>query len=163
MKIFVINGPNLDMLGKREPEIYGADTLESINAELTEYCKKIGVEPEFYQSNSEGAIIDFIHSARENADGTYLTRGLTRTTASLSATRFQRPRFRAWRFTSQTFISARSFATSRLFPQSARVLSADSEKMFTGLPFRRLQKNNPSSFSAERGFYVHYRTYRDRA
>lgn len=75
MKIFVINGPNLDMLGKREPEIYGADTLESINAELTEYCKKIGVEPEFYQSNSEGAIIDIIHSARGNADGIVLNAG----------------------------------------------------------------------------------------
>lgn len=75
MKIFVINGPNLDMLGKREPEIYGADTLESINAELAEYCGKIGVQPEFYQSNSEGALIDFIHSARENADGIVLNAG----------------------------------------------------------------------------------------
>lgn len=75
MKIFVINGPNLDMLGKREPTIYGADTLESINAELAEFCKTIGVEPEFYQSNSEGALIDIIHSARENADGIVLNAG----------------------------------------------------------------------------------------
>lgn len=75
MKIFVINGPNLDMLGKREPEIYGADTLESINAELTEYCKKIGVEPSFFQSNSEGTLIDYIHSARGNADGIVLNAG----------------------------------------------------------------------------------------
>ena len=75
MKLFIINGPNLDMLGKREPEIYGADTLESINAELAEYCKKIGVEPTFYQSNSEGALIDFIHSARENADGIVINAG----------------------------------------------------------------------------------------
>lgn len=75
MKIFVINGPNLDMLGKREPEIYGADTLESINAELAEYCKKIGVEPTFFQSNSEGTLIDYIHSARGNADGIVLNAG----------------------------------------------------------------------------------------
>lgn len=75
MKLFIINGPNLDMLGKREPEIYGSDTLESINAELTEYCKKIGVEPVFYQSNSEGALIDFIHSARGNADGIVINAG----------------------------------------------------------------------------------------
>lgn len=75
MKIFVINGPNLDMLGKREPGIYGADTLESINAELSEFCKTIGVEPEFYQSNSEGALIDIIHSAREKADGIVLNAG----------------------------------------------------------------------------------------
>lgn len=75
MKIFVINGPNLDMLGKREPTIYGADTLESINAELTEFSKTIGVELEFYQSNSEGTLIDIIHSARENADGIVLNAG----------------------------------------------------------------------------------------
>ena len=75
MKIFVINGPNLDMLGKREPEIYGRDTLESINAELAEYCKTVGVEPEFYQSNSEGALIDIIHSARGNADGIVINAG----------------------------------------------------------------------------------------
>lgn len=75
MKIFVINGPNLDMLGKREPEIYGRDTLESINAELAEYCKTKGIEPEFFQSNSEGALIDFIHSARSNADGIVINAG----------------------------------------------------------------------------------------
>ena len=75
MKLFIINGPNLDMLGKREPEIYGSDTLESINAELSEYCKRIGVEPVFYQSNSEGALIDFIHSARGNADGIVINAG----------------------------------------------------------------------------------------
>ncbi len=75
MKLFIINGPNLDMLGKREPEIYGADTLESINAELEEFCRSIDVEPEFYQSNSEGTLIDIIHSARENADGIVLNAG----------------------------------------------------------------------------------------
>lgn len=75
MKIFVINGPNLDMLGKREPEIYGSDTLDSINAELKEYCGTVGVEPEFYQSNSEGALIDIIHSARDNADGIVINAG----------------------------------------------------------------------------------------
>lgn len=75
MKIFVINGPNLDMLGKREPHIYGSDTLESINAELTEYCKTVGAEPEFYQSNSEGTLIDIIHSARDNADGIVINAG----------------------------------------------------------------------------------------
>ena len=75
MKLFIINGPNLDMLGKREPTIYGADTLESINAELSEICKGLGIEAEFYQSNSEGALIDIIHSARENADGIVLNAG----------------------------------------------------------------------------------------
>jgi len=75
MKIFIVNGPNLNMLGKREPEIYGHDTLESINAQLSEFCKELGVEPEFYQSNCEGKIIDIIHSARDNADGIVLNAG----------------------------------------------------------------------------------------
>ncbi|MBP5604640.1 MAG: type II 3-dehydroquinate dehydratase [Ruminiclostridium sp.] len=75
MKIFVINGPNLDMLGTREPEIYGSDTLESINRELAEYCGTVGVEPEFYQSNSEGELIDIIHSARGSADGIVINAG----------------------------------------------------------------------------------------
>lgn len=75
MKIFIVNGPNLNMLGKREPEIYGRDSLESINAELAKFCKELGVEPEFYQSNCEGEIIDIIHSARDNADGIVLNAG----------------------------------------------------------------------------------------
>ncbi|MBQ9384881.1 MAG: type II 3-dehydroquinate dehydratase [Ruminiclostridium sp.] len=75
MKIFVINGPNLDMLGLREPEIYGSDTLESINEELADYCATVGVKPEFYQSNSEGGLIDIIHSARGSADGIVLNAG----------------------------------------------------------------------------------------
>ncbi|MBR5090132.1 MAG: type II 3-dehydroquinate dehydratase [Ruminiclostridium sp.] len=75
MRIFIINGPNLDMLGLREPEIYGSDTLESINAELADYCKTVGVTPTFFQSNSEGGLIDFIHSARGNADGIVINAG----------------------------------------------------------------------------------------
>lgn len=75
MKIFVINGPNLNMLGKREPTIYGADTLESINGELKAICDELKIDVEFFQSNSEGALIDVIHSARENADGIVLNAG----------------------------------------------------------------------------------------
>lgn len=63
------------MLGLREPEIYGFDTLESINAELTDYCASVGVRPEFFQSNSEGELIDIIHSARGKADGIVLNAG----------------------------------------------------------------------------------------
>ncbi|MBQ7834233.1 MAG: type II 3-dehydroquinate dehydratase [Ruminiclostridium sp.] len=75
MKIFIVNGPNLNMLGKREPSVYGSDSLESINAELAEFCKTIDVEPEFYQTNSEGGLVDIIHSARENADAIVLNAG----------------------------------------------------------------------------------------
>ena len=71
MKILVINGPNLNMLGKREPEIYGSRTLADINADLAK--KFANVEFEFYQSNCEGDIITAIHE--NTADGIVLNAG----------------------------------------------------------------------------------------
>lgn len=69
MKILVINGPNLNLLGTREPEIYGADTLDNINQELIDFSKTIGndIELEFFQSNIEGVIVDKIQE--KNFDG----------------------------------------------------------------------------------------------
>jgi len=61
MRILLINGPNLNMLGRRQPEHYGKETLEVINLYIADYFKKI--ELEFYQSNHEGEIIDQIQSA----------------------------------------------------------------------------------------------------
>ena len=68
-KIFVIHGPNLNMLGLREPEVYGTLTLNDINETLLELSKKLDVELDFFQSNSEGALIDKIQSAYGVADG----------------------------------------------------------------------------------------------
>jgi len=64
MKILIINGPNLNMLGKREPEIYGATTLEDINGEISEFASSISndIELEFYQSNFEGEIVSKIQT-----------------------------------------------------------------------------------------------------
>ncbi len=64
MKILVINGPNLNLLGKREPEIYGNTDLEKINNELIEYAKTLNneIEIEFFQSNHEGDIVDKIQT-----------------------------------------------------------------------------------------------------
>ncbi len=62
MKILVINGPNLNLLGVREPEIYGYRTLDDINASIAEKAAEIGVECEFYQSNSEGELVSAVHS-----------------------------------------------------------------------------------------------------
>jgi 3-dehydroquinate dehydratase II len=66
-KIIVINGPNLDLLGEREKDIYGGVTLDEINAELNEFVKTRDVELDFFQSNHEGAIIDKIRDT--DADG----------------------------------------------------------------------------------------------
>ena len=69
MKILVINGPNLNMLGIREPEIYGDETLEDLIDYVVDYCKPRNVEVEFYQSNHEGDIIDAIQEALDKFDG----------------------------------------------------------------------------------------------
>ena len=65
MKIIIVNGPNLNLLGEREPEIYGSETLNQINEWIKNHDVCLGIDLEFFQSNSEGAIIDFIHSKRK--------------------------------------------------------------------------------------------------
>jgi 3-dehydroquinate dehydratase-2 len=75
MRILVINGPNLNMLGKRETRHYGADTLESIDKELTEKGKVLDCELTFFQSNHEGSIIDFIQEKTSGADGILINPG----------------------------------------------------------------------------------------
>lgn len=71
MKILVIHGPNLNFLGKREPDIYGTHTLEDINSNLRSEAKNIGfdLELEFFQSNSEGEIVNRIQQAFGEFDG----------------------------------------------------------------------------------------------
>jgi 3-dehydroquinate dehydratase-2 len=67
--IYVLNGPNLNLLGKRQPEIYGYETLDDVKAKLEKRAEGSEYSIEFFQSNHEGAIIDKIHEARENACG----------------------------------------------------------------------------------------------
>ncbi|GIM44571.1 3-dehydroquinate dehydratase [Collibacillus ludicampi] len=74
-KVLVIQGPNLNLLGMREPEIYGSATLDDIHQELAEQAKKFGVEIECFQSNHEGAIIDRIHQAMGEIDGIIINPG----------------------------------------------------------------------------------------
>ena len=75
MKILVINGPNLNMLGIREPDIYGNETLKDIEKKISERAEKLKVETVFFQSNSEGEIIDRIHDAYGKVDGIILNPG----------------------------------------------------------------------------------------
>ncbi len=61
--VFVIHGPNLNMLGVRDPDIYGKDTFEAVNRKIESHAQHLGMEVKIRQSNSEGAIIDFVQEA----------------------------------------------------------------------------------------------------
>ncbi len=69
MKILVINGPNMNMLGVREPQIYGRETLAELEGAIRAHCEALGARAEFFQSNHEGAIVDRIQRAYGDADG----------------------------------------------------------------------------------------------
>lgn len=75
MKILLINGANLNMLGTREPEKYGHRTLQDIETDLIEYGKNLGFEVDTYQSNHEGEIVDKIQNARGVYDGIIINAG----------------------------------------------------------------------------------------
>ena len=75
MRILIMNGPNLNLLGEREPGIYGGETLDSINAGLKKEAEKLGAETDFFQSNHEGALVDKLHEARLGYDAVVLNAG----------------------------------------------------------------------------------------
>lgn len=82
--VYVLNGPNLNLLGKRQPEIYGGETLADIEAECRDLAQELGLELRFHQSNAEHQIIDWIHEARETAGAMVINPGaLTHTSIAI--------------------------------------------------------------------------------
>jgi 3-dehydroquinate dehydratase-2 len=75
VKILIVHGPNLNLLGKRKKEIYGDKTLEEINSLLQQQAKELGVEIIAFQSNSEGTLIDFIQAESPKAEGIIINPG----------------------------------------------------------------------------------------
>ena len=75
MKILVINGANLNMLGVREPKVYGTDTYDDLVEYIQKHCDKIGVEVEFFQSNHEGDLVDKIQAAYDKKEGIVINPG----------------------------------------------------------------------------------------
>lgn len=75
LSILVLHGPNLNLLGKREPNLYGNVTLEEINASLQQEADRLSIELSAYQSNHEGALVDAIHAAMGIRDGIVLNAG----------------------------------------------------------------------------------------
>ena len=73
--VFVLNGPNLNMLGKREPAIYGTATLEDVRKRTEAHARGRGLTIDFRQSNHEGVLIDWVHEARDAASGILLNAG----------------------------------------------------------------------------------------
>ena len=75
MKVFVINGPNLNMLGIREPGVYGSSTYNDLVEMVKKRCAEINVEADFFQSNHEGDLVDYIQKAYYEADGIVINPG----------------------------------------------------------------------------------------
>ncbi len=75
MKVLVLNGPNLNLLGRREPEIYGPLSLSEINHRITAYAESLGVQVEFEQTNSEGELVDLIQASAGRFQGLVINAG----------------------------------------------------------------------------------------
>lgn len=144
MKVLVLNGPNLGRLGEREPEVYGTQTLEDIEAGLEPVARELGAVLEWFQSNHEGALIDRLEEAWAWADGALLNAGaLTHTSRALAdaVKAFGKPvlevhlsdvtQRESWRRVS-VFEDVRAGVVHGLGADSYRVALIDLAKLVTG-------------------------------
>jgi 3-dehydroquinate dehydratase-2 len=74
-RLLLVNGPNLNLLGTREPEVYGSDTLDDVFRRSREVAEELGFDLRAYQSNHEGALVDVIHEAKADCDGIVINPG----------------------------------------------------------------------------------------
>jgi len=74
-KVLVLNGPNLNLLGTREPDVYGAETLQDIEANCRARAESLGLDIEFRQTNAEGQLVDWVQQARDTADAIIVNAG----------------------------------------------------------------------------------------
>lgn len=75
MRVLVVNGPNLNLLGRRRPEVYGTGTLADLESRCVAWGRELGIEVETFQSNHEGAIVDRLHAAMDDVDGVVINPG----------------------------------------------------------------------------------------
>lgn len=112
-KVLVLNGPNLNLLGKREPRIYGSETLQDVERRCADAAHALGLALEFRQSNAEHQLIDWLHDAREHVAGVVINPAAIRTRRSRSPMRLPRLASRSSRCTSRTSTGARRSVTIR--------------------------------------------------
>ena len=117
--ILALHGPNLNLLGSREPHIYGIDTLDDINQRLSTKCTESGHQFDSLQANSEGEIIDRLHAARKDGTAFMIVNfgGFT-IPALLFVTRFWLVRFPSLRCIFQTYSAVKPIGTIPIFPTS---------------------------------------------
>jgi len=120
MKILVLHGPNLNLLGSREPDVYGRMTLTEIDQRLVTLGREMGAEVRTIQSNHEGALIDALQDARTWSDGVVFNPGgYTHTSVALRDA-IAAMEYRSSKYISPTYMHARNSDTDRSFPRCVR-------------------------------------------
>ncbi len=112
-RILVLNGANLNLLGTREPDVYGTVTLANVEAEVRRLARSLGCEVRFQQFNGEGELVTALHEAMDSADAVVMNPGAYSHTSLALRDAITRPASPWWRCTSPIFMRASRFAATR--------------------------------------------------